>query len=64
MESCAGRWILQVDLVLLQRIYASFAPRIDFTWQEILELVQTDPELRELNAGVYHKDFRESEPKA
>ena len=57
------RWTVdtQADLELLQRIFTLFNGRMDFTWQEILELVQREPSLREMNAGVYHKDFRESE---
>ncbi len=57
------RWTVdtQADLELLQRIFILFNGRMDFTWQEILALVQREPSLREINAGVYHKDFRESE---
>jgi len=57
------RWTVDtpVDLELLQRIYTLFAGRTDFSWQEILALVQREPSLRELNAGIYHKDYRESE---
>jgi spore coat polysaccharide biosynthesis protein SpsF len=60
------RWTVDTssDLALLEQIYVSFTPRVDFTWLEILELVQKDPLLSKLNAGVYHKDFRESEQKA
>jgi spore coat polysaccharide biosynthesis protein SpsF len=59
------RWTVdtQADMELLQRIFAHFGGRVDFSWQEILALVQSDPALSGLNAGVYHKDFHESETK-
>jgi spore coat polysaccharide biosynthesis protein SpsF len=57
------RWTVDTasDLELLQRIFVLFSGRTDFTWQEILELVQREPSLQDVNSSVYHKDFRESE---
>lgn len=55
------RWTVDTteDLELLRRIYAHFGGRDDFSWLEVLELVQRQPELMQINAGVQHKDYRE-----
>jgi spore coat polysaccharide biosynthesis protein SpsF len=67
------RWTVdtQEDLVLLRAIFEHFAShRADdapwndggyFSWQEILALVQRQPDLGKINVHVRHKDFRESE---
>ena len=59
------RWTVDTptDLEVIRRIYSHFAGRVDFSWREILALVQSEPGLSALNAGIYHKDFRESEQK-
>lgn len=57
------RWTVDtpVDLAVLERIAMHLSGRMDFTWQDILAIVQQEPDLMKLNAGTYHKDFRESE---
>ena len=57
------RWTVDTadDLRLLRAIFEHFAGHADFTWQEILALVQSQPDLGKINANVRHKDFRESE---
>jgi spore coat polysaccharide biosynthesis protein SpsF len=55
------RWTVDTaeDLELLNRVYAHFNGRDDFTWLEVLDLFERQPELLEINAGVHHKHLRE-----
>jgi spore coat polysaccharide biosynthesis protein SpsF len=55
------RWTVDVpeDLELLRRIVAHFKDRDDFSWEEILALVEANPELTKINADVQHKDYRD-----
>lgn len=53
----AYRWTVDTpqDLELLRQIYAHFSGRDDFTWLEVLALVQDQPGLGQINAGVRAK---------
>ncbi len=55
------RWTVDTpeDLDLLRRIYAHFGNRDDFSWLDVLNLWQKEPELFEINAGIRHKTLRE-----
>jgi spore coat polysaccharide biosynthesis protein SpsF len=54
------RWTVDTpqDLQLLRQISAYFAGRMDFSWLEVLQLVQSHPHLAQLNAEVQAKDYR------
>jgi spore coat polysaccharide biosynthesis protein SpsF len=54
------RWTVDTpqDLQLLRQICAHFAGRMDFSWLEVLQLVQSQPHLAQLNAQVQAKDYR------
>jgi len=43
------------DLALVNEIYARFKGRDDFSWLEVVELLEREPHLRTLNASVPHK---------
>jgi len=51
------RWTVDTpeDLDLLREIAARFPGRMDFTWGEILALLQREPELSRINASIQHK---------
>lgn len=55
------RWTVDTpeDLALLRRIYGHFEGQDDFTFQELLRLMQEHPELRRINAAVAHKSYRD-----
>jgi spore coat polysaccharide biosynthesis protein SpsF len=55
------RWTVDTpeDLVLIRRIFEAFNGRDNFSWQEVLQLVQQRPDLMEINAGIVHKVFNE-----
>lgn len=46
------RWTLdeEKDFVLIEKIYQSFAPRIDFKMNEIIDLVNKDENLKRINS--------------
>jgi spore coat polysaccharide biosynthesis protein SpsF len=51
------RWTLDTaeDLELLRAIYARFRNQDDFSWSEVIQLMEREPELTELNSGVVQK---------
>lgn len=55
------RWTVDTatDLELIRQIYNRFPGRNDFSWLEILGLVEREPELLAINAQVQPKDFRQ-----
>jgi len=55
------RWTLDTreDLELLRAIYSRFDGRDDFSWKEVLRLMEREPELAELNSQVPQKSVRE-----
>jgi spore coat polysaccharide biosynthesis protein SpsF len=55
------RWTVDTpeDLELLRRIYTHFGNRDDFSWLDVLDLWQKNPQLAEINAEVRHKTLRE-----
>ena len=57
------RWTVDTpaDLLLLQRIFEYFGDRNEFSWVDVLEFVNQNPEISQINQGTYHKDFHESE---
>lgn len=52
------------DLVLIREIYQHFGNRDDFSLQEILDLLDKNPELLKINADVKHKDYRDVDGRA
>lgn len=59
------RWTVdtQEDLNFIQGVFDYFKGKNDFSWLEVLNVVQQHPELTEINADVRHKVFNESELK-
>ena len=55
------RWTLDTreDLELLRRIYSHFDNRDDFGWQDVLQLMEREPELAEFNSQVLQKSIRD-----
>lgn len=56
----AQRWTVDTveDLALLRQIYTPFELRDDFTWLEVLALLQREPGPASLNRAVRYKDYR------
>ncbi len=57
------RWTLDTpeDLALLRKLAAHFEGRDDFSWLDVLALVEQRPELAEMNVQVNAKDYRETD---
>jgi len=53
------RWTVDTpqDLEFVRAVYARLSNRNDFTWLEVLHLVEANPELAEINSGVKHKSM-------
>jgi spore coat polysaccharide biosynthesis protein SpsF len=53
------RWTVDTadDLALVREIYANFGERDDFSWLEVLRLLDEHPELAGVNAAVEHKNL-------
>jgi spore coat polysaccharide biosynthesis protein SpsF len=53
------RWTVDTpeDLEFVRAVYTAFEGRNDFTWLDVLTLVQQHPELSAINAGVLHKSM-------
>lgn len=51
------RWTVDTpeDLVLLRRIFAAFPDGLSIRWQQVLALVEQNPDWVAINAGVRHK---------
>jgi spore coat polysaccharide biosynthesis protein SpsF len=55
------RWTVDTpeDLEFMQRLTALLGCRMDFSWRDVLALVEAHPELSEINADVRHKFMNE-----
>lgn len=55
------RWTVDTpqDLELVTGIYEKFAPRIDFSWLEVIEMINRNPELEKINTSVIAKNVAE-----
>ncbi len=53
----AQRWTVDTaeDLQLLREIFAHFQGSDAFSWLDVLRLVESEPQLLQINAGVRHK---------
>lgn len=60
------RWTVDTpeDLVFIREIFARLAGKPNFSWYDVLEIVQQHPELAEINAGVRHKTMKEIDDRA
>jgi spore coat polysaccharide biosynthesis protein SpsF len=60
------RWTVdtQQDLDLLRQIIARFNGRQDFSWLEVLDLFQREPELAAINAAVPPKHYQDTDRRA
>ena len=51
------RWTVDTpeDLVFIREIFARLPDQSQFTWYDVLQIAQKNPELAEINAGIRHK---------
>jgi spore coat polysaccharide biosynthesis protein SpsF len=57
------RWTVDTpaDLEVVRKIFEYFGGDDTFSWKDVLALYEQSPELRAFNAGVFHKDYRETD---
>lgn len=55
------RWTVDTteDLEFMRQVYSRFDGSDDFTWKEVLDLVHSEPQLTQINAGVKHKTLKD-----
>jgi len=60
------RWTVDTpeDLTLLRQVYQRFDHRDDFSWLDVLELFQREPQLAQINAAVHHKAYDDLDQRA
>lgn len=61
----AYRWTVDTpsDLEFMRQVLNHFEGRSDFSWLEVLNLVQAHPELARINAAEKHKNLHEIDPR-
>jgi spore coat polysaccharide biosynthesis protein SpsF len=62
----AYRWTVDTpeDLKFMRQVYARLDGRDDFTWDELLRLVEREPQLTAINSGVHHKTLGDVDERA
>jgi spore coat polysaccharide biosynthesis protein SpsF len=60
------RWTVDTpqDLEFIRQVYRRFDGHDDFTWQEVLDVVHNEPQLREINANIRHKTLKDIDRRA
>lgn len=60
------RWTVDTpeDLEFMRQVYTRFDGRDDFSWKDVLELVQDEPALAAINSGVKHKTLKDIDERA
>jgi spore coat polysaccharide biosynthesis protein SpsF (cytidylyltransferase family) len=55
------RWTVDTpeDLAFLREIFSRLNGKNDFTWYDVLQIVQQHPELTQINATIRHKTMNE-----
>jgi len=53
------RWTVDTpeDLEFIRALFNKLNCRLDFTWHEVLSILEENPELEDINAGVVHRSF-------
>jgi spore coat polysaccharide biosynthesis protein SpsF len=60
------RWTVdtQPDLRFIQEIFALLSDRENFSWLDVLKIVEDNPQLAVINAGISHKSFMDVDERA
>ncbi len=53
------RWTVDTpeDLLFMREIFARLGDKADFTWQDVLAILQKEPDLARINSSIQHKTF-------
>ena len=60
------RWTVDTaeDLEFMRRVYSRFEGRDDFSWEDVLDLIHNEPQLKQINAAVKHKTLKDIDERA
>lgn len=60
------RWTVdtQPDLIFIQEVVARLPEKEKFSWLDVLKIVEENPKLSEINAGISHKSFLDVDERA
>jgi len=60
------RWTVDTpeDLAFIREIFARLADKTQFTWYDVLRIVQNEPHLAQINAAVRHKTMTDVDPRS
>ena len=60
------RWTVDTpeDLEFVRQVFARLGGKPDFTWQDVLAILQKEPELADINAVIRHKTMTEVDERA
>ncbi|MGV8026799.1 MAG: cytidylyltransferase domain-containing protein [Anaerolineaceae bacterium] len=60
------RWTVdtQPDLRFIQEVVAHLPDKENFSWLDVLKIVEENPQLSEINAGISHKSFLDVDERA
>jgi spore coat polysaccharide biosynthesis protein SpsF len=62
----AQRWTVDTpeDLNFIREIFARLRANTQFTWYDVLHIIQNEPHLAQINAAVRHKTMTDVDPRA
>jgi spore coat polysaccharide biosynthesis protein SpsF len=60
------RWTVDTpeDLTFMQEIFSRLSDKAQFTWYDVLRIVQNEPHLSQINAAVLHKSMTDVDHRA
>ncbi|RPH61158.1 MAG: hypothetical protein EHM81_04815, partial [Chloroflexi bacterium] len=60
------RWTVDTpeDLEFIRQVFARLGDKSNFTWYDVLEIVQKEPQLAQINADIRHKTMTETDHRA
>ena len=60
------RWTVDTaeDLEFIRQVTAVLGCRLDFSWQDVLKVLEEHPDLTEINSGVAHKSYNDVDYRA
>lgn len=60
------RWTVDTpeDLIFIREIFTRLHDKPEFTWYDVLKIIENEPELASINSGVRHKTMTETDHRA
>ena len=60
------RWTVDTaeDLEFIRKVFEHFKGKDDFSWKDVIDLVQAKPTLMEINSAIPHKTLQDTDPRS